>query len=86
MHKTATDLLYLPIPPQTQNQSPLRARLTLTHLKTKILRPLAEASHIKSVAVREEGKKRATFGWVVGKLPPAMKAAARAAAEQQQRA
>lgn len=63
------------------SQSPLRARLSLTHLKTKILRPLAASSYIKSVAVREAGKKRATFGWVLGKLPPDMKKAAQAAAE-----
>lgn len=65
-----------PKPPShthTHAQSPLRARLTLTHLKTRILQPLAKSSTIKSVAVREEGKKRATFGWVVGKLPKSMK-------------
>jgi len=35
------------------------------------------------VALREEGKKRASFGWVVGKLPPALKQK-KAAPEQQE--
>ncbi|KAM3575100.1 hypothetical protein VYU27_003014 [Nannochloropsis oceanica] len=49
--------------------SPLKERLTLTFLKTKVLRQLREKSHIRSVAVWTEGKKRASYGYVVSKLP-----------------
>jgi len=49
--------------------SPLKERLTLTFLKTKILRQLREKNHIRSVAIWTEGKKRASYGYVVSKLP-----------------
>jgi|EP00624_Nannochloropsis_granulata_P002576 hypothetical protein len=49
--------------------SPLKERLTLTFLKTKVLRQLREKNHIRSVAVWTEGKKRASYGYVVSKLP-----------------
>lgn len=50
-------------------ESHLKERLTLTYLKTKILRHLREKKYIRSVAVWTEGKKRASYGYVVSRLP-----------------
>ncbi len=44
-------------------------RLTLTFVKTKILRHLREKGSIRSVATFTEGKKRPEYGYVVNTLP-----------------